>query len=146
MMLRPAVALFVTALVCGCSSTPLHYEPDMIDVTLPVPTDQVRMAVAEVLRGSGYDVEWKDEQTLTSDYRDETRGPWNWLLHWRFGTVKSRVEATVTPWTDDTTRLRLHILSKGKDGIFRRWEPAHVGLPQTAENHLRLIKNALQLL
>ncbi len=141
------MALLAAVVLAACAGTPLQpYEPDAIDVTLPAPFDDVRLAVARVLERGGYEVEWKDVQTLTSDYRDETGGPWNSLLHWRFGTVKSRVEAIVTPWTDNTTRVRLQVLSKGKDGMFSKWRTAPVGLPQTAENHLRLIRNALHLL
>jgi hypothetical protein len=146
MTLKIGVVVLFAAVLIGCSSTPQQHQPDSIDVTLPASTDQVRTAVVQVLSEGGYEVEWKDEQTLSTSYRDETGGPWNGLLHWRFGTVKSRVEALITPWPDDTTRLRLQVLSKGKDGIFRLWETAPSGLPQSAENQLRLIKNALHLL
>jgi hypothetical protein len=138
------VALAVSIL--GCSSAPRHYEPDLIDVTLPAPTDRVKVAVTQVLTDGGYDVEWKDDQTLSTGYRQETGGPWNWLLHWRFGTIKSRVEATVTPSTEHATRLRLQVLSEGKDGLFTSWEDVQSAVPQRAENQLRLIKNALSLL
>lgn len=118
----------------------------MIDVTLPAATDQVKTVVSDVLAGEGYDVEWKDDQTLTTGYREETGGPWNWLYRWRFGTIKSRVEATVTPSSDQATRLRLHVLTEGKDGIFTGWDEVQSALPQSADNQLRLIKNALHLL
>jgi hypothetical protein len=147
MIVNVAMAFLLAAVLTGCGGKlPQPYEADTIDVMLPVPIEYVRTAVTQILLDGGYDVEWEDDQTLTTDYRDETGGPWNWLLHWRFGTVKSRVEAIVTPSNDEATRLRLQVLSKGKDGIFRQWESAPSGLPQTAENHLRLIKNALHIL
>lgn len=118
----------------------------MIDVTLPAATDQVKTVVRDVLTDGGYDVEWKDDQTLATGYREETGGPWNWLYRWRFGTIKSRVEATITPSSEQTTRLRLHVLTEGKDGIFTSWDDVQSALPQSAENQLRLIKNALHLL
>jgi hypothetical protein len=146
MSLRTASLLFLAAILIGCSSTPHPYEAESVDVTLSATADEVRAAVAHVLTDAGYEVEWKDDQTLSTGYRDETGGPWNWLLHWRFGTVKSRVEALITSWPDETTRLRLQVLSKGKDGIFTQWETAPSGLSQSAGNQLRLIKNALLIL
>jgi hypothetical protein len=144
---RTAPILVLTAaLLIGCSSTPHPYDSDHFDVTLSAPTDDVRTAVAQVLTDQGYDVQWKDDQTLSTGYRDETGGPWNGLLHWRFGTLKSRVEVLITPSPDETTRLRLQVLSKGKDGLFTAWETAPSALPQSAGNQLRLIKNALHLL
>ncbi|ALA57596.1 hypothetical protein [Nitrospira moscoviensis] len=145
MIMRPAAVLTV-ALLFGCSSTPHPYEADMIDVTLPAPAEQVRTAVTQVLTEGGYDVEWKDEQTVHTGYREETRGPWDWLYLWRFGTIKSRVEGMVTPSTDQSTRVRLHVLTQGKDGIFMSWKDQQSALPQSADNQLRLIKNALNIL
>lgn len=143
---RAAAILVLTTLLIGCSSTPHPYESDHIDVTLFASADDVRAAVAQVLVDQGYDVQWNDEENLSTGYRDETGGPWNGLLHWRFGTLKSRVEVLITPSPDETTRLRLHVLSKGKDGLFTAWDTAPSALPQSAGNQLRLIKNALHLL
>ena len=140
------VLVFSTLLTIGCSSAPHPYEPSLVDVTLPTPTDRVKTAVAHVLTDGGYEVAWKDEETLSTSYRDETRGPWEWLYRWRFGTIKSRVEVRVTPSTEQTTRLRLQVLSEGKDGMLASWEDVQSALPQSAENQLRLIKNALQIL
>jgi hypothetical protein len=133
-------------MLLGYRSAPQPFEPSLVDVTLPATTDRVMSAVAQVLRDGGYDVDWKDAQTLSTSYREETGGPWNWLYRWRFGTIKSRVEAMVTPSTDQAARLRLQVLSEGKDGIFTSWEDVQSALPQSADNQLRLIKNALQIL
>jgi len=124
----------------------MPHEPDVVDVTLPVPAEQVRTAVIQVLENGGYEVEQKDDQNLTTGYRQEIRGPWDWLLRWRFGTSRSRVDALVTPATEQDTRLRLHVLYEGKDGLFTKWEDSPTALPQSAENQLRLIKNALHIL
>ena len=145
-MIRFGATLFLTVLLLGCSSVPRPHETDIIDVTLPASNERVKTAVAQVLTDGGYDVDWTDEQTLTTSYREETGGPWNWLYRWRFGTIKSRVDARVTPSTEEITRLRLEVLSEGKDGIFTSWEEVQSALPQNAENQLRLIKNALQIL
>jgi hypothetical protein len=127
-----------------------------VDVTLRAPADRVKTAVVQVLTDGGYDVqevetdadaaERKNHHTLTTGYREEIRSPWDWLLRRRFGTGRSRVDARVTPADDQTTRLRLHVLYEGKDGMFTRWEESPTALPESADNQLRLIKNALQIL
>ena len=99
----------------------MPHDPDVIDVTLPASADRVKTAVVQVLTDGGYDVDRKDDQTLTTGYREEMPGPWDWLLRWRFGTGRSRVEANATPATEQTTRLQLSIQYEGKDGLFSRW-------------------------
>lgn len=138
--------LLVAALLLGCGTAPHREEPSFVDVTLPATTDHVKRAMAQVLQAGGYDVHWSDEQSLSTSYREEIGGPWNWLYHWRFGTIKSRVEAIVTPSDDQHTRLRLQVLSEGKDGILANWEDVQSALPQDATTQLRLIKNVLQIL
>lgn len=144
--LRIAILVPLLASALACAGPAMPHDPDVIDVTLPVPADRVKTAVVQVLTDGGYDVDRKDDQTLTTGYREEIPGPWDWLWRWRFGTGRSRVEANVTPDTDQTTRLRLTVQYEGKDGLFTRWEDSPTALPQSAENQLRLIKNALQLL
>ena len=78
--------------------------------------------------------------------RREVSSPWNWLLRWRFGVGKSRVEARVVPQDETTTRLRLQVFHRGKDGLFDTWEDAETPLPQSAANEIRRIKNVLRLL
>ena len=140
------LAVLVILTTAACAGPPISHEPDIIDVTLPAPVEEVRIAVIQVLTDGGYDVERHDDQNLTTGYREETRGPWDWLLRWRFGTGRSRVDARVSPAEEQSTRLRLHVQYEGKDGIFTRWEDSPTALPQRAENQLRLIKNALQIL
>ncbi len=130
----------------SCAGPPIPHEPDVIDVTLPAPAEQVRTVLVQVLEDGGYDVDWQDDQNLTTGYREEIHGPWDWLLRSRFGTGRSRVDALVTPATEQDTRVRLHVQYEGKDGIFTRWEASPTALPQSAENQLRLIKNALHIL
>ena len=141
-----SLLLLLFGLFACTSGPPMPHEPDVIDVTLPAPADKVRTAVIQVLTDGGYAVDEGDAESLTTGYRADIPGPWDWMLHWRFGTVKTRVEARVTPASDETTRLRLHVHSEGKDGIFTSWEDSPTALPQSAENQLRLIKNKLQIL
>ena len=136
--------LFVTT--TACAGPPLAHEPDIVDITLPAPVENVRAAMIQVLTDGGYDVDRRDDESLSTGYREEISGPWDWLLRWRFGTGRSRVEARVTSATEQSTRLWLNVLYEGKDGIFTNWEDSPTALPQSAENQLRLIKNALQIL
>jgi hypothetical protein len=124
----------------------MSHEPDVVDVTLPAPADQVRTVVIQVLTDGGYDVTQEADQQLRTSYREEIRGPWDGLLRWRFGTGRSRVNAVVTPADEQTSRLRLAVQYEGKDGLFTRWEESPTALPQSAQNQLRLIKNALHIL
>ena len=141
----PYVAAVAVLTAAACAGQPIPHEPDVIDVTLAAPTEQVRAAVVRVLTDGGYDVEQEDDQNLSTGYRQEIRGPWDGLLRWRFGTERSRVNAVVTA-DGFSTRLRLHVHYEGKDGLFTRWEDSPTALPQSAEHQLRLIKNALHLL
>ena len=139
------VASLVIAIV-SCAGPPIPHEPDVVDVTLPAPAEQVRTVVIQVLKDGGYEIDQSDDQNLTTGYRQDIRGPWDWLLHWRFGTGRGRVDVVVTPATEEETRLRLHVLYEEKDGLFTRWEDSPTALPQSADNELRLIKNALHIL
>jgi hypothetical protein len=115
-------------------------------VTLSAPADDVRAVLIQVLTDGGYEVEQESDEHWTTGYRKEIPGPWNWLLRWRFGTGRSRVDALLTAPDSQSSRLRLHVYFEGKDGLFTRWEEAPTPLPQSAPNQLRLIKNALRLL
>ena len=144
--LRKVIVASFLALTLGCAGPLMPHDPDVIDVTLPAPADRVTNVVVQILTDGGYAVDREDDQTLTTGYRKEIPGPWDGLLSWRFGTGRSRVEANVTTATEQTTRLRLSVQYEGKDGLFTQWEDSPTALPQSAENQLRLIKNALQIL
>ncbi|WHZ22644.1 MAG: hypothetical protein OJF47_001756 [Nitrospira sp.] len=148
--MRSAAASIVTltliATVSGCAGAPPAPEPDVVEVTLPASADLVGKAVTDVLTEGGYGVDQDEAGNLTTGMRQEIRGPWNSLLRWRFGVGKSRVEARMVPQDDRTTRLRLQVFHRGKDGLFDWWEDAETPLPQSAANEIRLIKNALRLL
>jgi hypothetical protein len=147
-VIRRSHLLFALPLLAcvACAGPIIPHDPDVIDVTLPAPADDVRSAVIQVLVDGGYEVDRQDDQNLTTGYRQEISGPWDGLLRWRFGTGRSRVHALVTPADEQQTRLRLDVQYEGKDGIFTRWEDSPSALPQSANNQLRLIKNALQIL
>lgn len=137
--------VFVVA-VTGCAGGPPAPEPDVVEVTLPVPAERVKTTLSDVLTQDGYTVDLDDDGNVTTGMRQEIRSPWNGLLRWRFGVGKSRVEARVVPQDETTTRLRLQVFHRGKDGIFDVWEDAETPLPQSAANEIRRLKNALRLL
>jgi hypothetical protein len=138
------VAILVAC--AACAGPPLQHEPDLVDVTLPVPADDVRAVLVQVLTDGGYEVHERSDDNWTTGYREETRSVWDGLLRWRFGTGRSRVDARLTAADSETSRLRLLVHYEGKDGLFTRWEDMPTPLPQSATNQLRLIKNALGLL
>lgn len=142
---RTATILFIAA-IAGCATAHPTPEPDVMEVTLQAPADQVKAAVADVLTQGGYSVDEDETGNVTTGMRREVSGPWNWLLRWRFGVGKSRVEARVVPQDETTTRLRLQVFHRGKDGLFDTWEDAETPLPQSAANEIRRIKNVLRLL
>jgi hypothetical protein len=135
----------LTAFTFGCSSVQHPAQPDVVDVTLPAPADQVKAAVSKVLKDDNYAVDWKNGAQLNTGYRDEQPSIWDWLVRGRLGVVRSRAEASVTPETDQTTRLRLQVSSEGKRSMFDSWAPTEPQVPQSAENKLRLIKNELKI-
>jgi hypothetical protein len=132
--------------LAACSSVQSLPDPDVADVTLPVSAEELKIALTEVLNDGGYDVEQQDGETLVTGPREETRSPWDWLLRWRFGVGKSRVEAKVTALEASSTRMRLQVFHRSKDGIFDAWQDAETPLPQNAHNQVRLVKNRLHLL
>ncbi|MCX5724204.1 MAG: hypothetical protein NTX84_06765 [Nitrospirae bacterium] len=142
-LLSLALLIMLTA---ACVAPPVPHKQDVVDVMLPAPADRVTTAVIQILTDGGYRIELTADRKLTTSYRVEITGPWDWLLRWRFGTERSRVEATVTPTSDSSARLRLNVMYEGKDGLFARWEDAPTALPQSAQHQLRLIKDALQIL
>jgi hypothetical protein len=146
MIVRTGVILATALLLISCSAVSRPLPNDVIETRLAAPLETVKTAITQVLTDGGYDVDWTDEQTLATGARQEIHGPWNWLYRWRFGTITSRVTATLKAFDEHTTALTLEVLSEGKDGIFTNWDQVPSALPQSADNQLRLIKNALHLL
>lgn len=135
----------LTVLAFGCAYVQRPVEPDVVDVTLPAPADRVKAAVTKVLTDDNYDVDWKDGAQIHTGYRDEQPSIWDWLVTGRLGVVRSRAEASVTPETEQSSRLRLQVSSDGKQTMFQGWGPTAPQVPQSAENKLRLIKNELKI-
>ena len=143
---RPGILLWMVMALSACGGVPSIPDPDVVDVTLPASAEQVKTALIEVLTADGYDVEQQNGDLLVTGAREEIPGPWDWLLRWRFGVGKSRVEAAITESEMDSARLRLQVFHRSKDGILDGWQDAETPLPQSAANQVRLVKNKLHLL
>lgn len=140
------IALWACLWLGACSSIQTAPEHDMMDIMLPAPAEEVTPALMEVLASGGYDVDAGDAETLITGWREEIRGPWDWLLRWRFGVGKTRVEANITPMESDRTHVNLQVFHFSKDGILDSWNKADSPLPQSAANQVRLLKNRLHIL
>lgn len=140
--------LAVAALMVSCATTRPPGGRDSVESVLVAPQDQVRAAVIQVLTEAGYEVGGEDQpvRDLSTGYRQEIDSPWDWLLFYRFGVSRSRVEATIIPENETATRLIVQVTYEGKDSLFASWRLYETPLPQSAANHLRLVKKALGLL
>ncbi|MET0515227.1 MAG: hypothetical protein ABW047_07875 [Nitrospiraceae bacterium] len=146
MLLRYLLIICAITIGAGCASVHPEADVDVMDLTLPAPAENVKTALIDILRSSGYEIQEEYSDTVTTGSRRETGGPWNWLLNWRFGVMKSRVEAKMIPLEQDSTRLRLQVFPLSKDGILDSWSEAESPLPLSAANQVRRLKNALQIL
>lgn len=145
MMRRTGWALVTAVFLVGFGSAAQAVEPNVVQVQLAAPVEKVKAAITEVLTNSGYtEVMWKDDSTVTTNYRDETEGI-QWLYDCCWGVVKNRVEATVTPKADQTTDLRIQVSTVGKRTLWEGFAPVQTPEPESANNQLRLIKNKLKI-
>ncbi|MFZ1843414.1 MAG: hypothetical protein WAU40_09615 [Nitrospira sp.] len=62
-----------------------------MEVILPVPAEQVKTALSDVLTQGGYTVDQDDTGNITTGMRQEISSPWNGRLRWRCGVGKTRV-------------------------------------------------------
>ncbi len=145
-LLRYLLLICAVTSWAGCAGVHPAPDQDVMDLTLPAPAESIKSALIDILRSSGYEVQEENFDTVTTGPRREIAGPWNWLLNWRFGVIRSRVEAKIIPLEQDFTRLRLQVFPRTKDGILDSWTDAESPLPQSAANQVRRLKNSLQIL
>ena len=104
------------------------------------------MAVVKILVEQGYDVTIEEAgRFIRTEYRKETDGPWDVLVVFRFGTIRSWVEATVAA-ESEVTRVKIDVFVEGKDRLLGAWRPFDAPLPQAAATHLRQVRKTLALL
>jgi hypothetical protein len=144
-VIRFSILVFLFA---GCSTPQIPQGSEMAETSLPVPIEKVRTAIIDVLTVNGYTVQEHegDSHILTTSYRREIDGPWDGLLRWRFGVGRSLVVATMTPESESETRVSMQVTYEAKNRIFDSWIEATPPLQVSAENNIRLIRNALGLL
>ncbi|MBA2251493.1 MAG: hypothetical protein H0W13_02125 [Nitrospirales bacterium] len=147
-VIRTIVLFYTALLIVGCTSERSTRLVDSTDTILGAPLDQVKTALVYVLSIDGYPVRDSadDDRVVMTGYRRETEGLWDWLLRTRFGVGRSRVEATVSPDSQDTTRLTISVIYEAKDHLWSTWEETTPPPHRSATLHLRSVKKALGLL
>lgn len=146
--MRTILLLYTALLIAGCASDHLTRLVDSTDTVLAAPLDQVKTALLYVLSTDGYPVrEGGDEdRVVMTGYRRESEGLWNWLLKSRFGVGRSKVEATISPYAQDSTRLTISVVYEAKDHIWSTWQETTPPPHRSATLQLRSVKKALGLL
>ncbi len=149
MNVMPRIAWLCTALlVVGCAGEHPNRLSDSAETILAAPLDQVKIALLRVLSEDGYPVRDSadDNRVLMTGYRREIGGLWDWLLKSRFGVGRSKVEATVSPDSQETTRLTISVIYEAKDHIWSTWQETTPPPHHSAALHVRSVKKVLGLL
>ncbi len=133
--------------LAGCTGAGPGEPQDRAWAILPASEAQVRAAILHVLSADGYVVDVQDRTPLTvqTGYRQEIRGPWDWLLTHGVGTGRSWVEAVLETEEAGTTRVTVHVWSEGKEGLFTSWKPDDPPLSQSAHEQLWKVRRVLSL-
>lgn len=147
-MMRIIVLVYAALLVAGCTGERSARLVDSTDAILAAPLDQVKTALISVLSTDGYPVRDSadGDRVVMTGYRRETEGLWDWLLRTRFGVGRSKVEATVSPDSENTTRLTISVMYEAKDHLWSTWEETTPPPHRSATLQLRSLKKALGLL
>lgn len=145
---RVAAAVISATVLAGCAAAPLQPSSDTAEAILLVPVEHVRTTALQVLVDQGYYIRETngDARIISTGYRQEMDSIWDWLLDFRFGVNRSRVDIALIPEGEHATLVSIYVTVEGKDSLFTAWRPYEAPLPQSAHNQLRLLKNALGLL
>lgn len=147
--LRGKVLICAALLLIGCVGNHPKRLADSTETVLTAPLDHVKIALVYVLTSDGYPVGEEgadDDRVLITGYRRETEGIWDWLLKSRFGVSRSKVEVTLSPDSEDTTRLTISVIFEAKDHIWSAWLKTTPPPHRSASLHLQSVKKALGLL
>ena len=147
-MIRTILFFSAVFLSIGCASNYSTRLLDSTDTVLAAPLDQVKTTLIYVLSADGYPVRdgTDDDRVVMTGYRRETQGLWDWLLKTRFGVGRSKVEATVSPDSQETTRVTISVIYEAKDHLWSTWEETTPPPHRSAILYLRSVKKALGLL
>ena len=130
----------------ACAGRSERVASDSAEAVLLATEERTRTALVQVLIENGYEVTVdQDGARIRTGYREETDGPWDRLLVYRFGTIRSWVEATIAP-DSEATRVKIDVFAEGKDSWLGSWKAFEAPLPQRAVTHLRQVRKALALL
>ena len=144
---RTFLWVLAALVIAGCTSDRSGRILDSTDTVLAAPLDQVKTALIDVLSTEGYPVrEADDDRVVITGYRRETDGLWDWLLMSRFGVGRSKAEATVSPESQDMTRLTISIIYEAKDHLWSAWQKTTPPPHRSAGLYLRSVKKILGLL
>jgi hypothetical protein len=140
------VLLLAVTAMTACAGRHTERPTDSAEALLPATAELVRSAVIKVLAEAGYSVNVEEDgRLLKTGYRQEIRGLWDWLVVYRFGTIRSWVEVIMAPETD-AMRVKIDVYCEGKDSLVGTWRPYDTPLPQQAGTHLRDVQKTLDLL
>jgi len=147
-MARTFGLLYTALLIAGCASSSPALLADSADTVLAAPLDHVKTALVSVLSTDGYPVRNSpaDDRVVTTGYRREIEGLWDWLLTSRFGVGRSKVEATVSPESQDRTRLTISVIYEAKNHFWSAWQETTPPPHRSAPLQLRSVQKALGLL
>jgi hypothetical protein len=135
--------LFATACATGASRAPT----DSAEAVFPTSQELTRAVVVKVLSENGYNVTIEEDgRLIQTGYRQEIGGPWDWLVVYRFGTLRSWVEVRLLPEEESSTHVKVDVYCEGKDSLFGPWRAYDTPLPQRAGTHLRQMRATLELL
>jgi hypothetical protein len=136
---------FAALIFAGCAGSLQAGVDDTAEARVQAPLADVRTALSQVLTEQGYDVSESDGG-LRTGYRGQSAGPWNGLLHSRFGVSRSQVQALLVDEGAGATRVTVLVRHEGKKWIWEPWRTGQPPLAESAVNQLRLLRNQLRLL
>ena len=143
-----AITLLGIAACLGCATSHIERPPDAMEMVFASPEDYVRRVLLQVLTDDGYPLHRgaESERVITTGYREEMDGPWDRLLVYRVGVGRSRVDATVTPESETSTRVEIRVTYEAKRHLWSSWQDSTPPLQRNATTQLERIKHGLGLL
>jgi len=115
-------ALLSILLAAACATGASRAPMDSAEAIFPTSQELTRTAVVKVLSENGYSVKiGEDGHLIQTGYRQEISSLWDWLVVYRFGTIRSWVEIRLVPEDNSTTRVKIDVYCEGKDSLFGSW-------------------------
>jgi len=134
MNLRMGLVLVASILALSCSSTLQPLPDDRVEARLAAPIDQVKAALTQVLTEGGYEVDWNDDQHADHRLPRRNARPGTGSTAGRFGTIKSRVQASIAEETEQSTALNWKYSPKEKTGSLRAGKTSRAPFPECRQS------------